>query len=541
MSDDYPWWKDAVVYHIYLRSFADSDGDGLGDLAGLTAHLDYLRGGPDSLGVDAVWITPPFPSPDADFGYDVSNYRTIDPRMGTLGDFDRLIAEAHRRGLRILLDLVLNHTSAEHPWFVESRRSRQDPRRGWYLWRDPRPGGRPPNNWQSVFGGPGWTWDEATGQFYYHMFLPQQPDLNWSNLEVRRELLDVARFWLDRGVDGFRLDAFNVWGKDPRLPDNPPRLGLRPYDRQSHRFDMDGPLMVSALKDLRDLLDRYPNRMAVGETIERNSPEKAALHVGDGRLHLAFNFAFGGCPWTPAAFLHAVQRWEAALGPGHWPSYVLSDHDGAGRHIGRYGGRHAEAIAKVAAAMLLTLRGTPFIYYGDEIALPPTPIRRSQILDPVSRHYWPFYSRDPGRAPLPWDRSPNGGFTAGTPWLPLHDGYASRNVESQQADGDSVFHFYRRLIHLRRGSDALRRGEFQNLTARPHKGWAYLREAAGERALVALNFSGRPLGLRLDRPLPSSRWELTLSSTPRTPARLEGEIVHLAPFEAVVFLSSRNS
>ncbi|HSB89688.1 MAG TPA: alpha-glucosidase [Anaerolineales bacterium] len=535
MSNHPEWWKDAVIYHIYLRSFADGNGDGLGDLPGLIAHLDHLRGAPHSLGVDAVWITPPFPSPDADFGYDVTDYRDIDPRMGTLHDFDRLIAEAHRRGLRIILDLVLNHTSVEHPWFIESRSSRDHPRRDWYWWRDPRPGGRPPNNWQAVFGGRAWEWDEATRQFFYHMFLRQQPDLNWSNPAVRRELLDVVRFWLDRGVDGFRLDAFNVWGKDPALPDNPPRLGVRPYDWQIHRFDMDGPLMVEALRELRRVLDGYPDRMAVGETIERNSPEKAALHVGEKRLHMAFNFAFGASPWSPRAFLHAVQRWEEALGPDRWPSYVLSDHDGAGRHVGRYGGRHPDAVAKVAAAMLLTLRGTPFIYYGDEIALPPTPIRRSEILDPVSKHYWPFYWRDPGRAPLPWNDSPNGGFTTGRPWLPLHPGYPQRNVEAQRADPDSVLTFYRKLIALRRESAALRAGSLVNLTARPRHGWAYLREGPEGRALVALNFGDRPEELQLDRAV-GGRWELALSSTPGTPAQLDRAHIQLAPFEAAVFL-----
>ena len=536
MGGDRPWWKDAVIYHIYLRSFADSGGDGLGDLPGLTAHLDHLRGGPNSLGVDAVWITPPFPSPDADFGYDVCDYRNIDPRMGTLDDFDRFLAEAHRRGLRVLLDLVLNHTSIEHPWFTESRRSRENRRRDWYYWRDSRPHRRYPNNWQSVFGGPAWTWDEAAGQFYYHMFLPEQPDLNWSNPAVRRELLDVARFWLDRGVDGFRLDAFNVWGKDPALSDNPARLGLRPYDRQVHLYDMDRPGMDAGLADLRALLDGYPERMAVGETIERNSPEKAALHVGEGKLHLAFNFAFGASPWRPRAFLQAVKRWEAALGPERWPSYVLSDHDGAGRYIGRYGGRHPDLVAKVAAAILMTLRGTPFIYYGDEIALPPTRIRRSQILDPVSKHYWPFYMRDPGRAPLPWNATLHGGFTTGKPWLPLHPGYPSRNVEAQRADPASVFHFYRKLIALRRASAALRGGAFHNLTRRPGRGWTYLRETQGERALVALNFYGRPLDLRLDQNQGDTAWELMLSSTSKPIARIEGDVVRLAPFEAAIFL-----
>ncbi|HET7011888.1 MAG TPA: alpha-glucosidase [Anaerolineales bacterium] len=536
MAHQRPWWEEAIFYHLYLRSFADSNGDGLGDIPGLIAHLDHLRGAPDSLGVDAVWLSPIFPSPDVDFGYDVTDYRSLDPRFGSLADFDHLIAEAHRRGLRIVLDLVLNHTSDQHPWFLESRSSPHNPRRDWYYWREPRPGRRPPNNWQAVFGGRAWEWDEKTQQFYYHMFLRQQPDLNLGNPAVRHELIDVARFWLDRGVDGFRLDAFNVWGKHPDLPDNPLRLGIRPYDGQVHRYDMDHPTMEAALTELRGLLDEYGDRMAVGETIERTSPEKAALHLGEGKLHLAFNFAFGHAGWNPQAFLRAVERWEAALGPRRWPVYVLSDHDGAGRHVARYGRRQPDAIAKVAAAMLLTLRGTPFIYYGDEIALPPTPIGPGQILDPVSKHYWPFYNRDPGRAPLPWNASPHAGFTSGRPWLPLHPGFTSRNVEAQRRDPDSVFSFYRKLIALRAATPALRRGSFVNLTPRPRGGWAYLREHEGERALVALNFYGRPLSLRLDPPLPSAGWDLRLTSTPRRPARIDSGNVVLAPYEAAIFV-----
>jgi alpha-glucosidase len=536
MISDRPWWQEAVFYHLYLRSFADSNGDGLGDLPGLIRHLDHLRGAPNSLGVDAVWISPIFPSPDVDFGYDVADYRNVDRRFGTLADFDRLIDEAHRRGLRIVLDLVLNHSSVDHPWFVESRRARDNPRRDWYYWRDPRPGGRPPNNWQSVFGGKAWEWDIRTGQFYYHMFLRQQPDLNWSNPEVRRELVEVARFWLDRGVDGFRLDAFNVWGKRPDLPDNPPRLGLRPYDRQVHRYDMDQPVMAEGLADLRRTLDRYGDRVAVGETIERTSPEKAALHVGEDKLHLAFNFAFGLSPWKPSAFLRAVERWEAALGPERWPVYVLSDHDGAGRHIGRYAGAHPDAIAKVAAVLLLTLRGTPFVYYGDEIALPPTPIRRSQVLDPVSKHYWPFYNRDPGRAPLPWDSSPNAGFTTGNPWLPLHAGFGQRNVEAQLADPDSVFHFYRRLIALRAKSPALRAGAFVNLTPKPGRGWAYLRRGEEDTACIALNFCGKAVSVGIELPVDARDLRLALSSTPGTPGRIDSGRVELSPFEAAVFI-----
>ena len=304
------WWQGGVIYHIYLRSFADSDGDGLGDLPGLISRLDHLNGRPDSLGIDAIWLSPCFPSPDRDFGYDVSDYTTIDPRYGTLADFDQLIREAHARGIRVLLDLVFNHTSDQHAWFRESRASRRNPRRDWTVWADPRPGllgRRPPNNWQSAFGGRAWTWDAARQQYYYHRFLPEQPDLNWHNPEVRRALMGAARFWLERGVDGFRLYVFNAWFEDASLRSNPPRLGARGFDRQVHLHDIDQPEMMPALAEFRSLLDAFPGRTSVGELFGQD-PVRAASYSGVDRLHMVFNFEFTSSSWRPRGFLDSVTR-----------------------------------------------------------------------------------------------------------------------------------------------------------------------------------------------------------------------------------------
>ncbi len=534
MDANTPWWQESVFYHIYLRSFSDSDGDGLGDLAGLAQRLDHLRGAGQSLGVDALWLSPCYPSPDKDFGYDVADYTDIDPRYGDLPTFDALLAQCHARDLRLLMDLVFNHTSDQHAWFVASRRDRHNPHRDWYLWRDPRPGGRPPNNWQSVFGGPAWTWDPTTRQFYLHSFLKEQPDLNWRNPQVRQALTEVVHFWLQRGVDGFRLDVFNLWFKHADLPDNPFKPGLRPYDMQRHIYDMDQPEMADALRCLREILDQYGARMAVGEFMGRDA-RLAASYVGPDRLQMVFNFRFSHCRWDPAAFQQEVLAWQDALGERGWPCYVLSNHD-LPRAVTRYGGRHPQAVAKVAAAMLLTLRGTPFIYYGEEIGMPDLRLQRSQILDPPGRRYWPFFrGRDGARGPMLWDDSPQAGFTSGQPWLPVHPDYPRLNLARQQRDPNSVFNFYRALIALRRAHAPLRRGDFQPLQAHPRGGWAYLRALGDQRLLIGLNFKARPISLPFDQPLAFGSAELLLSSASNGHARLSRSHLELQPLEAALF------
>lgn len=480
MTEPYLWWRDGVIYQIYPRSFADSNHDGLGDLPGITARLDYLA----HLGVDAIWLSPFYPSPDVDFGYDISNHCDIDPRFGTLADFDRLVSEAHKRNLRVVLDLVLNHTSDQHPWFAESRSSREHPKRDWYLWSKTIP-----NNWQSVFGGGGWQYDAQTGEYYFHMFAKEQPDLNWRNPKVRQAQLDVVRFWLGRGADGFRLDVFNAYFKDEKLRNNPARLGLRGFDRQKHIFDIDQPEMIPLLNELRAILDASPEKYAVGETFLA-TPQRAASYCGPDKLHAAFNFDFTLRPYRPAAFREAIQKWDGLAGEQVWPNYVLSNHDQP-RSATRYCKGEDDSRARVVMALLMTLRGTPFLYYGEEIGMRDISLARHEIQDPPGKYYWPFYKgRDGCRSPMQWDASPNAGFSAAKPWLKVHPNYPQRNVQAQQADPNSLFNFTRRLIALRREHAALRGGKL-NFVDAPGGLLAYTRSDPAETLTIVLNFNGQ--------------------------------------------------
>jgi alpha-glucosidase len=517
------WWRDGIIYQVYPRSFADSNGDGVGDLPGLLSKLDYLQW----LGIDAIWLSPIYPSPMADFGYDVSNYHDIDPVFGTLADLDRLVNEAHARGIRVVLDIVMNHTSDQHPWFVESRAIRVNPKRDWYIWRDPR-AGRQPNNWESVFGGRAWTWDERTGQYYLHLFAPGQPDLNWRNPQVRAALFDECRFWLERGVDGFRLDVAHMLVKAQGLPDNPPRLGLRGYDRQDHAYQMNQPETHAIWQEFRRLLDTYPERMAVGE-VDRLG---AADYYGDGQneLSLVFNFGLLEQDWSARDFFLVVQDWEARLPEAAWPCWVLGNHD-VQRLASRYAARtHTEARARVAAVMLLTLRGTPFVYYGEEIGMREAKIPRAEIVDPPGRKYWPLYQgRDGCRTPMQWDATPNAGFSTAAPWMRVNADYVSRNVAAQRAEPQSLLNFYHELIALRRQSPALVHGSYRALS-RPVGVWAYERATDEQRMLVALNFFSRPEQMSIEG---GGAWRVRLSSEER-PASLVHDRLSLAPNEAVV-------
>jgi alpha-glucosidase len=522
---DFLWWRDGILYQIYPRSFADSDGDGLGDLPGITARLDYLA----ALGVDAIWLSPIYPSPDRDFGYDVADHTAVDPRLGTLGDFDRLVLEAHQRGIRIILDLVLNHTSDQHPWFRASRLRREDPKRDWYIWR------RRPNNWQASFGGRAWEHDPASGEYYLHLFTRQQPDVNWRNPQLRQAQLDVFRFWLERGVDGFRLDVFNAYFKHADLPDNPPKLGLRGFDRQRHVHDINQPEMIPLLNEMRRLLDSYPERYAVGETYLA-TPEKAASYCGPDRLHGAFSFDFTSFESELAAALR-LYRWDPAWilekilardrvfdAAGVWPTTVLGNHD-LPRTASRYCRGEDDSQARLAMALLLTLRGTPFMYYGEEIGMRDIALRRSEILDPPGRRYWPIYKgRDGCRSPMQWDASQFAGFSTARPWLPVHPDHAWRNVAAQQADPESLLHFTRKLIALRREHSALRRGDYLPLDG-PRGSMVYLRSTAEETILLALNFTNRRAAL----PLPEGDWRPLLAAPPiSSPAELPPRGVLLA-------------
>jgi alpha-glucosidase len=469
------WWREGVFYQIYPRSYQDSNADGVGDLGGITSRLDHLNDGtPKSLGVDAIWLSPFYRSPMADFGYDVSDYRDVDPTFGTLADFDRLLAEAHRRGIRVIVDLVPGHTSDQHPWFAAARSSRDDPHRELYIWADPRRGG-PPNNWRSVFKrvGSAWTLHEGTGQYYLHHFMREQPDLNWRSEKVRDAIDDVMRFWLDRGVDGFRVDVASGLIRDARLRDNP-RFQIRGWPRRRN-WDLDE--VHDIHRRWRKLLDSYGgDRMAVGEVGARDLRRLVRYWGQDDELQLSFNFHFLERPWRAEAFRAVVERMEELLPKTTWPDYTLSNHDRP-RATSRYG----EERAGVAAMMLLTLRGTPFLYYGEEIGMTDVPIPPDRVVD--------VDGRDPERTPMQWDASRNAGFSAADPWLPIPADHTSRNVARQRDDPASLFSLYRRLIWHRRSSAALRRGSYRTILA-PRGVFAYAREADGDRALVALNFTG---------------------------------------------------
>jgi len=489
---DEVWWKRGVIYQVYPRSFQDSDGDGVGDLEGIRSRLGHFQ----DLGVDGVWISPIFRSPMADFGYDISDYTAIDPLFGTLQDFDALVADAHARGLKLILDLVPNHTSDQHPWFLESRSSRHNPKRDWYLWRDGKPDGSPPNNWLGNFGGSGWQWDALTGQFYYHAYLPEQPDLNWRNPEVRQAMYEVMRFWLDRGVDGFRVDVLWHLIKDDQFRDDPPnpdwRPGMAQIERQLEVYSADRPEAHDIAREMRQVIDAYPDRVLIGEIYL--PVDRLVTYYGphlDG-ANLPFNFQLLQAKWTPEALGKIVRDYEALLPPGAWPNWVLSNHD---RH--RIASRVGPAQARNAAMLLLTLRGTPTIYYGDELGLEQVPIPPDRVQDPWEKNEPGLgLGRDPCRTPMPWDASPNAGFTTGRPWLPLNSDWITRNVAAQDADPASILGLYRDLLALRRSSPALSLGDYVEVRATGGV-LAYERRAGAERVLVALNLTSAPRDLEL--------------------------------------------
>ena len=498
-----PWWQEAVIYQIYPRSFSDADGNGVGDLEGIRAHLDHLVW----LGVDAIWISPFFTSPMADYGYDVSDYCDVDPLFGSLADFDRLLEDAHRLGLRVLIDWVPNHTSDQHPWFLDSLSGPDSPRRDWYYWRDGSGPGRPPNNWRAAFiGGPAWTWDPRVSQWYLHSFLPQQPDLNWGNPELVAAMHDTLRFWLDRGVDGFRIDVVHLLGKDPDLPDGP---GRQPAitDRWSTH---------ARLRDLRRLLDSYPGeRTSVGEVYILDTAAVATYYGHDDELHLAFNFPPLHAPWEADAWRRCITDTLSALGQrGAWPTWVLSNHD-TPRHLTRYG---SESRARAAAVMLLTLRGTPFLFAGEELGLADAVVEGDAVRDPGGR--------DGCRAPVPWTSDAGHGWPV-APWLPWPPEPAAHSAEAQRRQTDGMLHLYRRLLALRRSRPSLRGGDLTVLDC-PDGVLGYRRSSPGEDLVILVNFGAEPVGMEV----PGGPFRVEVSSHPaRDRARWDGR---LGPDEAVV-------
>ena len=534
VMSDWLWWRDGVIYQIYPRSFADSNGDGIGDLNGIMGKLDYLA----DLGVDAIWLSPIYPSPDVDFGYDVADYYGIDPKYGSMDDFHRLLDEAHARGIRVIMDLVLNHTSDQHPWFIQSRSSRENPYRDWYIWRDGRNPHSPPNNWGSVFGGRGWKFDPSTGQWYYHMFAPQQPDLNWRYEPVRQEMLNIFRYWLDKGVDGFRLDVFNEYFKDDQFRDNPWKLGIRRFESQKHVYDADRPEMMELVEAIRLILDEYSQRYAVGETYLADE-KRAVEFTGLSRLHAAFDFSLLHSKWSAASFMKTAQYWDTLNIADHWPNNVMNNHDNP-RSASRYGRGEKDERLKVAAAFLLTLRGTPFLYQGEEIGMRDIHLNASELRDPVGKKYWPLkVGRDGCRSPMQWDGSEFSGFSSVKPWLKVHPNHTFRNVENQLQDPESLLHFYRKLLQVRKSSKALQRGMFQPITFDPQRLAAYLRQDDSETVLVALNFGRRKVRLGLGPDLANRDWELLVSSKNRSAVGIKNRWLPLSG-EEVCILKSRN-
>jgi alpha-glucosidase len=527
------WWRGAVIYQIYPRSFQDTTGDGVGDLAGIARRLPYVA----DLGVDAVWISPFFVSPMKDFGYDVADYENVDPLFGTLADFDRLVAEAHRLGLKIIIDQVIAHTSDRHPWFRESRSSRDNPKADWFVWSDPKPDGTPPNNWLAVFGGPAWEWDTRRCQYYMHNFLAEQPQLNFHKAEVQQALLDTVEFWLKRGVDGFRLDTVNYYFHDPSLADNPPSPtrdapeapAVNPYNFQRHLHDKSQPENLEFLKRLRALLDAYDARTTVGEVGDENSLEIMAAYTSGGdKLHMCYSFDFLSPVFSAAHFREKIERFEAIVGDG-WPCWAFSNHDVV-RHVSRWAkasGLPHDQLARLAIALLLSFRGSVCLYQGEELALTEASLSFSDLVDPYGIRFWPeFKGRDGCRTPMVWEsNAPNGGFSTGKPWLPVAEDHIALAANRQAGDSRSVLAFYKAMLAFRRTHPALIHGKIAFLNA-PADVLAFVREAGAERLVCCFNL-GRH---EQDVPLPAA-----MSVTPLGGVGFAGSVsgrsIHLSPGE----------
>ena len=506
------WWEKGIIYQIYPRSYQDSNGDGIGDLPGIIQRLDYVA----DLNVDALWLSPIFPSPMHDFGYDVADYRDIHPMFGSMDDFDRLLAEAHSRGLKLILDLVPNHTSDQHPWFIESRSSRDNPKRDWYIWRDPAPGSTPdtplpPNNWLSFFGGPAWTFDKATGQFYLHQFVTQQPELNYRNPGVMQAMLDAMGFWLDRGVDGFRVDVIWLMMKDEQFRDNPPNPnwdGVNPRHSLEDRHTGNLPEVHGLIRQMRGLLDQYDQRMMVGEIYLPNADLVQYYGQNQDECHLPFNFQLILTPWTASAVRTAVDDYEAAIRGHGWPNWVLGNHD---QH--RLASRVGRRQARVANMLLLTLRGAPTCYYGDEIGMANVPIPLELIQDPPAVNQPELadvVGRDPVRTPMQWDASPNAGFApAGVQtWLPVGEDFDTRNVAAQAQEPRSFLSMFRALTRLRRAEPALNVGDYASVDTDHADLFVYRRSVpagmAGDDFLVVLNLGSQAHTLDLSSVAPQA-------------------------------------
>jgi len=535
IAPDPDWWRGAVIYQIYPRSYQDSNGDGIGDLAGIIQRLPYVA----SLGVDAIWISPFFTSPMLDFGYDVSDYRDVDPMFGTLADFDALIARAHELGLRVMIDLVLSHTSTQHPWFTQSRASRDNPKDNWYVWADPKPDGTPPNNWLSIFGGSAWQWDGQRRQYYLHNFLKEQPDLNFHEPQVQDALLDVARFWLDRGVDGFRLDTINFYFHDAELRDNPPldaadhntsiAPDVNPYNFQDHLYDRNRPENLPFLERFRALMDEYPDITAVGEVgdAQRGLEIVGEYTAGDNRMHMCYGFDFLGPEQAPGGRIASVLQNFQQAAPDGWSCWAFSNHD-VPRHASRLG--LSDAALRLHVALTLCLRGSICLYQGEELGLTQAHVPFEDLQDPYGKEFWPNYKgRDGCRTPMVWTpEAPFGGFSEVKPWLPVAQEHLAKSVSAQDGDGTSLLAFYRCMIQLRQSRPALQKGGLSVVSASDDI-FACLREMPGQPPIfAAFNLSGTMQTVTL----PGGAWhEVDGTGFETTPS---GDSVSLPPYQAYI-------
>ena len=509
------WWKHAVIYEIYPRSFQDSDGDGIGDIKGITSRLDYL----EDLGINAIWITPMYPSPGVDYGYDISDYTAIDPVYGTMEDFDRLVAEAKKHNIRVIMDYVINHTSDQHAWFKESASSKTNPKRDWYIWRDGKGPGLPPNNWQSWFGHSAWTLDPKTNQYYYHYFYTQQPDLNWRNPEVHKAMDGVLEFWMNHGVAGFRIDAVSRLFEDPGLHDDPYLPGYNVYgDRNiEHKYTDNLPEVHDVLKEVRRVVDHYPgDPVLVTEADEPNIEELTKMYGSGDEVQLPMDFQIADVNELSATrFRNLFNQVEKNSAHGQ-PEYFFSNHDQP-RQWDRYGdGKHNEQIAKLMAALLLATRGTPQMYYGEELGMRTTdPARIEDVHDPIGKIGWPKEKgRDGERTPMQWDGSAEAGFTTSAkPWLPVPPSATQYNVEAERKDPDSIFNWYKRLLALRKSEPALRDGSYESVNDTDPDVFAFLRRSGDSTVLVALNFTAKAQTVQLAIPGKDGKVE-TLLKTP---------------------------
>jgi len=507
---DAPWWRGAVTYQIYPRSFLDTDGNGVGDLPGIIERLDYVA----SLGVDAIWIAPFFKSPMADFGYDIADYRDVDPLFGTLADFDSLLAKAHGLSLKVMIDQVLSHTSIEHAWFKESRESRDNPKADWYVWADAKDDGSAPNNWLSLFGGSAWQWEPRRGQYYLHNFLTSQPDLNFHHPEVRAAILDSVRFWLDKGVDGVRLDAINFCFHDRELRDNPPkpkekRVGRgfspdNPYAFQYHYYNNTQPENLAFLGELRKLMDGYPDVAALGEISSEDSLATMAEYTRHGRLHMGYSFELLTDDFSATHIRSTVQTLEAQMTEG-WPCWAISNHD-VERVLTRWGrGRPSPQLANLLTAMVCSLRGSVCVYQGEELGLTEADLPYESLQDPYGIAFWPqFKGRDGCRTPMPWSDDAHAGFSRGMPWLPVPQEHRALAVTRQEADPHSVLNGFRTFMHWRQSQPALRWGDIEFIeTAEPVL--AFIRRLDGRATLVVFNLADAAVDIRLPATLGKQR------------------------------------